>query len=182
MNENLEILQKDKGNKRTIRFLSYLGILVFSKIICFKNVMKIPKKYQKKIEKSSRLHEKTSLSGPWQRIQGILEQIISTFRWVKISKFSRYKMETKKLSKCLCYFRILISSKKHQKVSNAFIFFTFRWSMFLHLNFKSYDMYVRFPMTYIILRQPHLYLNFQNHPRYLNFVRKNFYLNFQTPL
>ena len=133
-------------------------------------------------KKSSRLHEKTSLSGPWQRIQGILEQIISTFRWVKISKFSRYKMETKKLSKCLCYFRILISSKKHQKVSNAFIFFTFRWSMFLHLNFKSYDMYVRFPMTYIILRQPHLYLNFQNHPRYLNFVRKNFYLNFQTPL
>ena len=64
MNENLEILQKEKGNKRTIRFLSYLGILVFSKIICFKNVMKIPGKYQKKIEKSSRLHEKTSLSGP----------------------------------------------------------------------------------------------------------------------
>ena len=30
MNENLEILQKEKGNKYSLKFLSYLGKLTFS--------------------------------------------------------------------------------------------------------------------------------------------------------
>ena len=42
--------------------------------------------------------KKTSLSGPWRPIQGVLEWILSTFKWVKISKFYKSKMETKKLS------------------------------------------------------------------------------------
>ena len=52
MREDLEIFQSQSGNKN-IRFLSYLGQLIFSKNICFYNAMKIPKKCQMKTEKKA---------------------------------------------------------------------------------------------------------------------------------
>ena len=54
MNENLEISQKQKGNKETIRFLFDLGIMIFSEDYlvqeCYENSEKISEENRKKFQ------------------------------------------------------------------------------------------------------------------------------------
>ena len=101
-------------------------ILIFPEITSFKNAMKIPKKCHRKIEKNSRLHEKTSLSGPWRPIQGVLEWILSTFKWVRISKFYKSKMETKKLSD---FYFICVSCFSQKIVNYIFPYFPLKYRL-----------------------------------------------------
>ena len=125
---------------------NFIWLCRFSqKIICFKAVMKIPKKCHKKIEKSSRLHEKTSLSGPWQRIQGVLEWFISTFIWQRSRDFAKTKWKQKNFQ---IFFDTFVFSF-HQNVSNSFVFlhfplkyvFTFEFQTLYYVCEISNDIY-----------------------------------------
>ena len=167
------------GNEETLRFFLIWEYSFFLKITSFKNAMKIPGKCHKKIKKkSSRLHEKTSLSGPWRSIQGVLDQIIFIFRWMKISKFPKNKRETKKLSDLYLiwvswFSQKIIIFKSFQKIFYIELF-ALKYLSFSFRNIQKsffferviFDHFPTFPLKYLLRNLSNFFtwlFNFQTH-------------------
>ena len=168
------------GNEENLRFFLIWEYSFFLKITSFKNAMKIPGKCHKKIKKkSSRLHEKTSLSGPWRSIQGVLDQIIFIFRWMKISKFPKNKQETKKLSDLYLiwvswFSQKIIIFKSFQKIFYIELF-ALKYLSFSFRNIQKslffferviFDHFPTFPLKYLLRNLSNFFtwlFNFQTH-------------------